>query len=303
MGIIMNDFLNDIPLLVEVARQKSFTRAADILGIGASTLSRRIRLLEEKMGVLLFYRDTRNVELTPNGSFLLDRCEFILSESRAAYDSVVLNMREPSGWIRVCMFSDSYNHHFKAALCDFAAKWPDIRVSLTFVEQPVDIRTDPYDVAFLIEPSIAAPLVARKLVTIDPVLYASPKLFKSHPKPAEPQDLHDLPCIVLERFGCKWVLEKEGRQVLLEIKPKYVFSSVELCRDFVLAGLGIAMLRGVLTAADEKAGRLVRVLPKWSGFRHDLKLVTAPGQQPRRVRLFIDHMQDCYARMACQLSA
>jgi transcriptional regulator, LysR family len=63
----MQEFLNDVPLLVEVARQKSFTKASEILGIGASTLSRRIKLLEERMGARLFYRDTRNVELTENG--------------------------------------------------------------------------------------------------------------------------------------------------------------------------------------------------------------------------------------------
>ena len=99
----MNDFLNDLPLLVEVARQKSFTKAAEVLDIGASTLSRRIRLLEKKMGVLLFYRDTRNVELTPNGSFMLERCEFILEEARRTYESLVRDRLEPSGLIRICM--------------------------------------------------------------------------------------------------------------------------------------------------------------------------------------------------------
>jgi Transcriptional regulator len=292
----MHDFLNDMPLLVEIARQKSFTKAAEILGIGASTLSRRIRLLEEKMGVLLFFRDTRNVELTPNGSFLLDRCEFILMETKKTYDSVVANMREPSGLLRICMFADVYGEHLKAALCDFAAKWPDIQMSVTFVEHPVDMRTEPYDVAFLIELSIAAPLITRRLLTIQPFLYASPELFKRYTKPVEPQDLHDLPCIVLERFGRQWVLEKAGRQVMLEIQPAYTFSSVDLCLDFALAGHGVAMLRDGLAAPDEKAGRLVRLLPEWKGFKHDVKLVTAPGQLPQRVRLFLEHIQTCYSQ-------
>ena len=79
---MMQDFLNDVPLLVEVARQKSFSKAADKLGIGVSTLSRRIKLLEKRMGVLLFYRDTRNVEPTDSGAYLLDRCGFILEEGQ-----------------------------------------------------------------------------------------------------------------------------------------------------------------------------------------------------------------------------
>lgn len=288
----MQGFLNDVPLLVEVARQKSFTKASEILGIGVSTLSRRIKLLEKRMGVLLFYRDTRNVEPTDNGAYLLDRCGFILEEVQQAYDSVVMNMQKPSGLIRICMFHDLYNKPLKGALLDFAAKWPDIQLDLTFVEHPVDMRTDPYDVAFLIETSIAPPLIARKLLTIEPFLYASPKLFERYPMPVEPNDLHQLPCIVLQRFGRRWPMRKGNQQVTVEVRPKYSFSSVEICRDFILAGHGAAMLREGLAEPDEKAGRLVRLLPDWSGgFVHDVYLVTGSSQLPRRVRLFVDHIK------------
>ncbi len=296
MGIIVQDFLNDAPLLVEVARQKSFTNAAEILGISASTLSRRIKSLEDRLGVLLFYRDTRNVELTDTGSVLVERCEFILSEAQKAHDFVVMNMQRPSGLVRISMFRDMYERHMREALVAFASRWPDIRMNLTFVEHPVDMRTDPYDVAFLIGPSIAPPLVARKLLTVEPFLYASPELFKRHPLPVEPNDLHQLPCIVLERFGPRWPMHNGKQQVIVEIQPKYTFSSVEMCYDFVLAGRGIALLRGVEAEPDEKAGRLVRVLPEWSGgFEHDVYLVTAAGQLPQRIRLFVDHIQALYA--------
>jgi DNA-binding transcriptional LysR family regulator len=286
-----HELLNDLPLLVEVARQKSFTRAADTLGIGVSTLSRRIKLLEERMGVLLFYRDTRNVEPTDNGAYLLDRCGFILDEVQSAYNSVVMNTQKPSGLIRVCMFLDLYDDLLKAAMLDFAAKWPDIQMEVTFVEHPVDMRTDPYDVAFLIGPSIAPPLIARKLMTIEPFLYASPALFRKYGEPEEPADLHKLPCIVLERFGRRWPMYRGDRQVMVEVTPRYTFSSVDMCRDFVVAGHGVAMIRRERAEQDERAGRLVRVLPDWSGgFVHDVSLVTGSSQLPRRVRLFMDHI-------------
>ena len=292
----MLEFINDIPLLVEVGRQKSFTKAAEALGIGVSTLSRRIRLLEKRMGVLLFYRDTRNVELTENGAFLLERSEFILKETHRAYDAVVLNMQKPAGLIRICMFLDMYDHVMKGIMVDFATRWPDIQLDLTFVEHPVDMRTDPFDVAFLVGQAIAPPLIARKLLTIEPCLYASPKFFERYPMPKEPKDLYKLPCIVLQRFGRRWPLHDGTRQVIVEVQPRYTFSSVEICRDFALAGHGITLLRGVRAIPDEKAGRLVRVLPEWSGgLEHDIFLVTGPGQLPQRVRLFVDHMQARYA--------
>ncbi|MDK2956800.1 MAG: hypothetical protein PWQ57_2296 [Desulfovibrionales bacterium] len=288
---MVQGFFTDIPLLVEVARQKSFTNAAETLGISVSTLSRRIKLLEERMGVLLFYRDTRSVEPTDNGAYLLDRCGFILEEARKAYDAAVGNMQNPSGLIRICMFRDIYGKPLKGALMDFATKWPDIQMEITIVEHPVDMRTDPYDVAFLIGPSIAPPLVARKLLTVEPFLYASPKLFERYPMPVEPNDLRQLPCIVLQRFGRRWPMQNGNRQVTVEVQPKYNFSSVEMCRDFILAGHGAALLHRELAEPDEKAGRLVRLLPDWSGgFAHDVNLVTGSSQLPRRVRLFVDHI-------------
>lgn len=287
----MRDFLNDVPLLVEVAKQKSFTKAAEKLGIGVSTLSRRIKLLEERIGVLLFYRDTRNVEPTDNGAYLLDRCGYVLDEVRKTYESVVGNMQNPSGLIRICMFQDTYEHLLKDALLDFAAEWPDIQMELTFVEHPVDMRTDPYDVAVLIGSAIAPSLVSRKLLTIEPFLYASPELFERYPVPGEPHDLDRLPCIVLQRFGRRWPMHNGERQVTVTVTPQYTFSSVEMCRDFALAGHGVALIRKERAEADERAGRLVRVLPDWSGgFVHDVHLVMGSSQLPQRVRLFVDHI-------------
>lgn len=296
MGIIMQTFLNDLPLLVEVAHQKSFSKAAEALGIGASTLSRRIRRLEERMGVPLFYRDTRNVEPTEHGARLVERCEFIVEEARKAQDSLLLEVQKPSGLIRVCMFRDMCDQRMREALVDFAERWPDIQLELSFQEQQVDLRTAPYDVAFLIGPSIAQPLVARKLITIEPFLYASPGFLERHPMPREPKDLLGLPCIVLGRFGRRWPMWNGERHVMVEVQPRYTFSSVEMCQDFVMAGLGVALLRGLQVEPDEKAGRLVRLLPEWSGgFGHDVSVVTGPGRLPQRVRLFVDFIQAHYA--------
>ncbi|ABB39287.2 transcriptional regulator, LysR family [Oleidesulfovibrio alaskensis G20] len=288
---MVQDFLNDVPLLVEVARQKSFSKAAEALGIGVSTLSRRIKLLEKRMGVLLFYRDTRNVELTDNGAYLLDRCGFVLEEVQKAYDSVVLNMQKPSGLVRVCMFLDLYDGLLKKVLLDFAARWPDISLELTFQDHPVDMRTAPFDVAFVTGNAIAPALVTRKLLTIEPFLYASPLLLERYPMPREPDDLHRMPCIVLQRFGGRWPMHNGSRQVTVDVVPRYSFSSVEMCRDFLLAGHGVALLRKERARPDEKAGRLVRLLPDWSGgFVHDVNLVMGSRQLPMRVRLFVDHV-------------
>ena len=298
MGIMVRKFLNDIPLFVEIARYKSFSKASETLDIGLSTLSRRIKLLEKDMGVRLFYRDTRNVELTPGGAVLLEQCEYILEEAKNAYESAMHNMHSPSGGIRVCVFADAYNALFGEALSVFVSKWPEIQLTVSYSETPVDIRKDPYDVVFSVSPFADPSLVARKIFTIDIFLYASPTLFEKFPVPACPQDLLGLPCIILERFGNQWPLRDGSREVTLSVRQRHRFSSVELCHEFVRAGHGVAFLRQGLAARDEKSGRLVRLLPDWRGPEHYLYMITGPKELSRRVRLFVDHMKEHFAHVS-----
>lgn len=292
---MMEGFFQDIPLFVEIARHKSFSKASELLEISASTLSRRIRMLEKKMGILLFYRDTRNVELTPNGALLFERCEYILNEARYAYGSAVQNMREPSGLIRVFMYVDTYTAFMDNVLSGFLRQWPDIRMNVRFGEEFGDMRTEPYDVAFIANSPVSPSAVARRLLTIEPYLWAAPSFFERYPVPRTPEELANLPCIILDRFGRQWPLSNGERQITQTVHPTHTLSSARLCTEFALAGLGVAMIRKTAAAAHAKAGRLVRVLPDWEGPKHDLKLVTGPGQLPHRVRLFVDYMLNYYA--------
>lgn len=68
-----------------------------------------------------------------------------------------------------------------------------------------------------------------------------------------------------------------------------------MCRDFCLAGHGAALLRDLMAEPDEREGRLLRLLPQWTGLVHDVCIVTGSRQLPRRVRLFVDHMLALYA--------
>lgn len=81
----MNPSLDDIALFVEVAKSRSFTRAAESLDMPASTLSRRISALERYIGVRLLNRSTRKVELTEAGAVYFERCQHVIAEARIAH--------------------------------------------------------------------------------------------------------------------------------------------------------------------------------------------------------------------------
>lgn len=295
-GKSMNPLLRDMELFVEVAKHKSFTRAAESLEMYTSTLSKRIAALEKEMGVPLFLRNTRHVELTESGGILLDRCTQILAETDHAYETVVRNMTKPAGWLRLSMPGDTYRLLSDGVLSEFINKWPDIHLNVSIRESPADFMNEPVDVDIRPGPLADSPLRAKKFFAVDPGYYASPKLLEKYPIPEKPQDLLAMPCIALARWGFSWSFIRGKKKETILIRPAHILCNVFLCMDFALAGLGVAMLRNLVAEPEVKKGRLVRLLPEWKGPSHDVYMVTAAGEMPRRVRVFIDYMADFFAQ-------
>lgn len=281
-----------MPLFVEVAKQKHFSRAADNLDMYVSTLGRRIALLEKEMGVPLFLRNTRNVELTESGKVLLERCQYILAETDSAWEAVVGNMTSPAGAVRVSMAEYAYHGALRGVFSRFASEWPGISLSINFNEEPVDLMTAPFDVDFRAGPLPDSTLKAKKVLHIEPGLYASPKLLEFHPMPKTPEDLRSMPCINFSRIGSIWFLEKGKQRVSVPIKAAHSLGSLFLCLEFALAGHGVALLSEHLFDEGEQEKKLVRILPDWTGPKHDMYLVTAGGQTPRRIKIFVDYVAD-----------
>jgi len=294
----MQKFLGDMPLFVEVAKRKSFTLAAVALDIGVSTLSRRISLLEKHMGVSLFVRNTRSVELTASGRSLLDRCEYILAEAADAYESTVSNQNEPAGLIRISLFGDIYHFHLAEVLTRFAASWPRIQLHVLLNERPVDLFAEPFDLDIRFGPLPDSSMKVRKIYTFSPGLYASPQLLKRHPAPETPYDLLKLPCISLQGLGNTWTLFSGEDKVELTVVPKYIVNSIKIWRDFALAGLGLGVFGPADAEPYEKDGSLVRLLPQWHGAPIGLHILLPDGQLPRRVRLLVDYLADYCASLS-----
>lgn len=293
----MHDFLRDIPLFVAIARYKSFTQAADFLGLGISTLSRRMNHLEKALGFPLLYRNTRKVELTEVGKNLLERCEFILAETDNAWESIVRNMGKASGQVRISMPEDCYHSLLRGALSAFASAWPEIQLRVDFSEQSHDLLSEPYDIFIRLGLVADSSCIVRKMFTVAPVLYGSPKVLESYGVPKQPEDILSFPCISLVRTGNAWIFCKDGLQTRVTVSPAYTFSSILLCHEFAASGHGITMLRKHIAAQDEQEGRLVPLLQDWCGLQHNLYIVTVKRQIPKRVRLVIDFLMDYCLKM------
>lgn len=294
----MHTLLRDMPLFVEVAKHKSFTLAAEALDMYVSTLSRRIALLEEKLGVPLFLRSTRHVELTESGRLLYERCRYILTETQNLYDEVVQNMTRPAGLVRLAVPADVYHTYLWGAASKFAAQWPEISLHLSFTNRWIDLLSEPFDLDIRVGKLPDSDLRARKLITMEPGLYASRDFLRSHPMPHAPKDLVGLPCIALPQQGGVWTMHKGKKKESVPVKAVHTVNSVSLALEMALAGIGVTWLvPAVLEHPSLQINDLVPILPGWTVPGIELNVVMADKQVPYRVRLFVDHLAEHFSRM------
>lgn len=291
----MDKFLKDIPYFVEVARRKSYTQAADALDIPISTLSRRISAMEKELGVPLFKRSTRNVELTDSGTDFFKRCEFILEEAENAREDLIRNVKSATGHVRLSVSPDIYYSYMLGTLSSFAARYPKIKLHVHFATRWADLLTEPYDLDVRIGALPDSSLKAKRLTTLKPSFYASPKLFQSYNMPTTPQDLGSIPWIGLEHKTDQIRIRKGEQMEELRLVNAHTVNSMGIAMEFTLAGLGVTMLVPHIAKEFVDNGQLIPILPGWETTGADMNLVMPPGDPPHRVRLFVDHLAAHFA--------
>lgn len=293
----MKRFLRDLPFFVEVARQKNFSRAADALDMPVSTLSRRIQALERELGTQLFFRSARKVELTDNGQLFYERCNSIVAEAESAWEELATSMKKPAGRVRVSMQGEVYYLYLIECINEFALHNPGIQIHLQFSDRWADFTSDPIDLDLRVGPLPDSSFRVRKLFTLRPSLYVSPKLLEVYPVPQKPEDLQKIPCIAMAQQNNAWILNNGKVQVSIPIKPAHTTNSAFACLELARAGLGVIWQIPIVMKELTKSGEFVRILPEWRHFDVNLNIVMGTGQIPQRVRLFVDHLVEHFARM------
>lgn len=287
----MKDILRDMPYFVEVARQKSFTKAAEILDVPISTLSRRISALEKALGAPLFLRTTRSVELTENGERFFTSCEFIIREAEGSMERLRQDLQQPSGRVRISLMQELYFVYLRGSFSEFALKYPDIQLQAHFSTRWVDLLTEPFDLELRVGSLPDSSLVARRLGTIRVGLYAAPSLLEKIPPPEHPLDLAELPFILPDwQLSTDSYLMRDGEKLHVVPKARHTTNSQAMTLEFALAGLGLAGLVEPVGDRFAKRGRLVRLLPDWEAPSVNISAVMPTAQPPMRVRLLIDHL-------------
>jgi DNA-binding transcriptional LysR family regulator len=284
---------NDLLIFARVAEAGSFSRAAEQLGMPKSTVSRRISLLEDRLGERLMLRTTRRLTLTEFGTILLEHARQLAAEVEAVAALAESRQARPSGRLRVSMPSDFANLLLVDMLAAFVALHPAISLELDLSPRRVDLVGENFDLALRMgELPDDATLAARRIGVFPAGLYAAPAYVAEHGEPATPDDLarHDA-LRLLGRSGeaSGWTLLR-GDERWEGVPPgRTSANSPELLIRLARAGAGIAAVPDYFAAPYVRRGELRRLLPDWCLPAHTAWAVF-PGRRlmPAKTRAFLE---------------
>lgn len=288
------DLLPHLPVVLAVARRRSFAAAAAELGMGASAVSHAVRLVEERIGQPLFARTTRSVALTEAGQALVATAGPALQEIGERLEVLRSAAGGASGLLRLNVPRVALPMAITPVLAVMRRRFPEVTVEVFSDDALTDIVGEGFDAGIRLVEMIAEDMVAVRLTPpFRAVIVASPAYLAEAGTPESIADLARHNCIgfrLLRSRGLyRWDLQEKGKAVAVETAGTAHVTDPLYARDLALAGVGLAYIFEPLVAADIAAGTLTQVLPH--------SAIEEPGlflYYPRRaamapkLRVFID---------------
>ena len=260
--------VNDLIAFIEVARERSFTKAAAKLGVSQSALSYTVRTLEGRIGLQLLTRTTRSVSLTEAGERLLRTIGPRLDEIEAEISSLSELRDKPAGTVRITSVEHAAETILWPALAPLLRGYPDVNIEIITDYRLIDIVAERYDAGVRLGEQVDKDMIAVRIGSnFRMAVVAAPSYFASRPRPLSPQDLtgHDCIGLRLPTHGglYAWDFRKDARALEVRIQGRVVFNTVGMMRNAALEGLGLAYLPEDVVEAPLRKGQLVRILEDW----------------------------------------
>ncbi|PZQ18243.1 MAG: LysR family transcriptional regulator [Rhodanobacter denitrificans] len=290
--------LNDLRFFAAVVEHGGFSAASRVLGVPKSRLSKRVALLEQRLGVRLLQRTTRRLALTEVGERFHGHCRAMLEQAQAAQDAVDTLRAEPSGTVRLSCPVTLAQTLLAWVLPAFLERHPKIELRLIATNRRVDLIGEGVDVALRVrerddtEPT----LVARTIGPARAVLVASPAFLAAHGRPQTPRDLVRYPLLSpLENEGAQRLrlLDGAGEAVEVPMDARLVCGDFIVLHEAARRGLGVALLPDFVCASALARGELEALLPAWGAPQGTMHFVYASrrGLLPA-VRALIDYLAE-----------
>ena len=281
--------MEDLKLYVQVVEQGSISKAASILRIAKSAVSRRISILEERYSSVLIDRTPGNWEITKVGLDLYQRSRALVAEFEEVNEDFTSLHAQISGPLNISIPRDFGLNYLRQKLFEFQGKYPNIKLSIDFDDRFVDLETENYDFAIRITAQADTKYISKRIGAIRRYLCASPEYLSLN---GTPQNLEDLQAHSLLHYGNtkrgNWTFQTSDRkEKSIKFSPTISSNSGQFLGEAALNNIGISMLPDFIADKYIDTGQLKTILPQYSLSPYEIYLTHLGSRRlNRRMRAF-----------------
>ncbi len=256
--------IGDLEIFARVARTGNMSAAGREMGLSPAVVSKRIALLEERLGARLFQRTTRQLTLTETGAGYFKRVTSILDLCEEAEDFISRRNTVPRGVLKVSLPTSFGRLHVAPHIHAFLARYPEIQLDVHVGDAYVDLVREGFDLAIRIGELKDSSLVARRIAPDTRLICASPAYLEQHGVPHTLADLDAHDCVFVNTSEV-WRLDGPEGEVTFRPRGNVRCDSSDFVRSLVLSGIGVGVLSTWEVGDALADGRLRVLLPGYRG--------------------------------------
>lgn len=290
--------MDDREVFFRVVEAKGFGAAARRLETTPASVSRRVKGLEQRLGVRLLQRTTRKLSLTEAGERYFSEGGRLLRELDELEQALSAAALEPEGDLRIVAPMSFGQRRLAPIAARFAALHGKLRISLLLEDRESDLLDAGADLAIRIGYPADSSMIARAIAPVARHVCASPAYLQRRGYPKIPEDLLQHDCLhynlISERE--EWTFRGDDGERSLAIRGRFCSNNGDVLAEAAVEGLGIALLPDFIVEAHLAAGRLIKVLE--DSARAPMTLFALyPSRQhvPAKTRKFLEFLLDWFA--------
>jgi len=276
---------------VSVAQTSSFTGASKILGISTAQVSRQVSALENRLNTKLFYRTTRKVSLTEEGSVYYRHCRQVMAGLEDA-ERAISNLRNaPQGLVKLTAPVTYGEKYIMPLVIDFMAQYPEVEVNVVLSNQTVDLVEGGYDLAIRLGKLGDSSMMAKRLTSRTQYVCASPKYLEQFGIPHSLSELKQHNCLVGNTDH--WRFIESGKEKSIRVSGSLTCNSGYGLRDAAIKGIGLIKLPDYYISEDLKSGDLVSILENYQEPEEGIWALYPQNRHlSPKVRLLVDYLAE-----------
>lgn len=267
--------LDGLVALLTVSEKRSFTAAAAELGVTPSAISQSVRALEQRAGVALLARTTRDVAPTEAGRRFIERARPAVDDIASAFREASSLGDRPSGLLRLNLSRAAVETLIEPILATFCEAYPEVEIELFCEDRFINIVEQGFDAGITLGEFVAADMIGLPLTPpFRCMVVGSPAYIARRGRPGHPRDLAGHDCINFRqstRGGLyRWEFEEDGREFAMTVAGRVVANEGATLLAAAEQGLGLSYTLAPLAASRLSSGALESVLepycPQTPGF-------------------------------------